>query len=1125
MRYRLALDLGTSSIGLVAYELDGETEALAIPYHAVRIFPEPLNPGQGVGEPKKAARRLARQQRRQHERKASRMKRIAHCLPLLGLDPEDIPPDPGQDIHKLRAEAATAPIGLADFARVLLIMAKRRGYAGGFRPGKEDTAEAAKPGKPRKTMPRQEDKKGKQGDETGIVKGGIDKLRLAMEACEADTLGQYLAVRHGKGQSLKLAPKDAEEKLYAHRDMLKAEFEQIWNIQALSHDVLNESKPDKHKAGEIRSVKDIFYDALFFQRPLKSPAAMVGKCPLEKDLPRAPAAQPAAQAFRIEKQLADLHWGMGKRAKPLTAEQKSIIRGLLRDKEKVSFSFIYTAPEKAGYPNPPGLRLNMDRASREELSGDKTRAVWRSKKFELLGDWDRLADITQLQIINFLADLGSPEQLYDPQWPGLFFSKAGIPRRFSEEFQGFINKLVQRKDYGRLSAMGFDGGRSSYSVKALEKLTGIMRDENLDEYAAIDKAYPDYHAPQALQTALPPPPVTGNTVVDVALHQVELEIRKAIKELGCLPEEVIVELARDMALGVSRRNEMEKDNTANRKRRENAAKELRRENLPDSKTNILKYLLWEEQDRYCPYCGHCIELTEVADGKATHFEHILPHSLTRVGRKRDQLVLAHNACNAAKADLTPWQAWGGEPPKNPTRWCAVVNQAQRFRERKPALPGKARLLELQDWQDDETVQGFSDRQFQETSWIAKLTAQWLRSICPPGKVQVSRGEMTAYLRRIWHLDTVIAQARFEEKPPLPVFDTEGQRVSHEDFDRHRAFWEGHDKSECSERTDRRIDKRKDHRHHLIDALVIGLSTPALYQRMAREYKARAERLRQGDRVKLTLSIEPPPSLRKRALDLVKHCNLSHKPDRFPDGALFKQTAYGVAEASYDGQTMRLRLKPEELRRDEAGSDNRRFLILREKLSGLAMDNNQKPLPLEKVRKALADIASPEMRRIVQEAFEQRIAEGKTPQLALSEAIIHPQYGTPIKAVKMKQGNADEAHLVIHESRGGLHYKLLPHEGYAYLEMSNEGKPCPAHPVEAMPQKGKKLPQGVLRFYKGDTVLDIRDGRHYLVRQIKAQSSGMLVLTPVTEAREVRDMNAAEGLRTVSGKALLQLKLV
>ncbi len=1157
MHYRLALDLGTASIGLVAYELNDQGEAIAIPYHAVRIFQEPLQAAknQGVGEPKKAARRAARLARRQIDRKSRRLKRIAYCLPLLGLEPKDITPDSGQNIHRLRAEAATKRIELADLASVLLKMSKRRGYFGGFRPDKTeeptDTNQKPKRGKNKGVVPKledndsQDDKAEKDEKEKGIVKTGIGKLKEEMAKCGPDiTLGQYLAYRFASKLSLKLASKYSEEKLYAHRDLLEAEFEKIWGTQAKHHLILNESRIDNNQS---KPIKQIFHDVLFRQRPLKSPAAMVGRCPLEKDLPRAPMAQPAAQAFRIEKQLADLRWGMGSKAKPLSPEQKAIIRELLQNQQTVTFKSIYTALDKAGCPSEPGRGLNMDRISREELTGDKTRAAWRSANINLLHEWDALDRTTQVQVINILADLGSPEQISMDNWHTQFVKPVrdgknakgewryrNELRQFSPSFVGFINALRKCPGYDRLSKMGFESGRSAYSVKALEKLTRWIREstaENpIDERKAIELAYPKYYAEKPPLTELPPPPLTGNTVVDVALHQVELEIRKAIKQLGSLPAEIIVELAREMALGVSRRNEIENENDKNNRARKKAAKELENEGLSASKTNIFRYRLWQEQEYYCPYCEkRMLSLSQVVDGHETHVDHILPRSLTQVGRKRDQLVLAHAACNHDKGDNTPWEAWGGNPPKCPERWRAVEAQVKRFREKRHfgKLAGKARLLELQDWTDNETVEGFSERQFQETAWIAKHTAQWLRSICPLGKVQVSRGELTAYLRRIWHLETVIPEVRFETS--LPVFDTDGLRISQEDFFKHKPFWEGRKSEEDENRTDRRLDKRLDHRHHLIDALVIGLCTPKLYQTMAHEFKQRSIRRKHNKTEKVSLAIDPPlHDLRKKALELVRNCNLTHKHDRFPDGPLFKDTAYGIVEISQDGKKTRWHFDPEELFSEQNTSETERFLILRKRLESFGVNKNNKPLPVDKVRSALNEIASTEVREYVLRIVEQRLLEGKTAQAALREPIVHPIHKTIIKGVKTKRGIANKAYPIIHSSRSGKHYKFLPHQENSYVEVIlSEGatKIRMVTPVDAMKEKGLKPSQGVMRFSKGDSVVDIRDQQRFVIRQILDNPSKRLALVPITDTRNADDMTTKEGKRFAKDHDILNFKLI
>lgn len=1076
MAYRLALDMGTSSIGLVAVRLDAQGQPTDVIHHSCRIFAEPLDPSKkgGVGEPKKARRRKARLARRLIDRRSRRLKRIASLAWLVDLDPTTVEADEGQRLHRLRAEAATHPILLPDLLRILLRMAKRRGYSGGFKTKRED-------------------------QEEGQVEGGISKLKQEMIKAKCEYLGQYLYYRFQSGLTLKLK----EVGLYADRTMVEAEFDRIWEVQSQHHVVLNGS----HNGAALRQ---IFRDAIFYQRPLKSIAGMVGNCALEPSLPRAPMSQPAAQAFRIEKQLSDLRWGSSRGAAPLTLAQRDVIRDLLSEKKEVSFVTIYKALEKAGCGRPQDRSLNFERQSRPALRGDST--VTAFEKLGFIEAWKALFVSAQVSTLNFLADLGSPQEVDRPDWHKQYQRSDGSFREFKPEMVAFINTLVDSKRFDRLSKMGLDGGRAAYSVKALNRLTEWLRnpwwpegwkgDMTLSEENAIRVCYPDSgRKGKSLQPKLEPHASTGNVVVDVALRQLWYQVNACIEKLGESPAEAIVELTRDMGLGVKRRNEIEDRINKNRKDRQHVATELSKHGESVTDRNIFRYRLWQQQETACPYCETKIGLHEAVSGGATNIEHIVPRSLTRVGRQRDHLVIAHCACNDEKGNRTPWQAWGS----NVERWTAIEVHAKALEKKK--LYTKARLLTIKDYEgevlDDAAIQGFSERQFHETSWIAKLTAQWLRTVCP--SVAVSRGELTGFLRRIWKLETVIPEIRYEDN--LPVLDSDGQPITREEFGHFRRCWEGHDRDPGVEQTDRKIDKRIDHRHHVIDALVIAMTSRGLYQKMARHWKTEREAGR-----KPNLSVSPPMrNLREQALELVRNCNLTHKPDHYPAGKFFQETAYS-----------------------RVGLDNGKTrLIVRTALTSLA-DNKTS---IDKARKAIGDIVSEEVKKIVTEEFEKRTARGMSPQEALSSPITYPRYrnrknghDAPIKKVRVYQrmgrGYADgeDAVPVVHIQRHGkeLHKHYLS-DGYAYVLLKVEnGKLISAEsvPLHVAPRRSAQSEMGETRYYTNDTFLDTHTNRRYVVRQIRANVA--LALTLVSEAREVRDMDANAGLIVISGNSLLRL---
>ncbi|HEX5057606.1 MAG TPA: type II CRISPR RNA-guided endonuclease Cas9 [Gammaproteobacteria bacterium] len=1102
MDYRLGLDVGTASCGLIAWALDQQGNPSELMLNSLDIWSEPLLPAKsgGVGQSKKAARRAARMMRRGICRRARRLRRISHLASLLSLDATSIPPDKGQNIHNLRADAAEKKVGMDDLLRVFLHITKNRGPSGDWVYA-ESMEQKPKNKKPSKSRPEPETANEQNAledinteQEKKDIAGGVRKLeRLTHEAAKAMdkpelTLGQFLHYRRERGESVILG----KVGLYPSRRLVEREFDRIWSTQQEFYPVMRDS--------EIRRQ---FFDAIFFQRPLKSPAPMVGRCPLEPTLARSPAAQMCAQKFRIEKQISDLRWGIGRSAQPLSKEQKNVIRELLNMQGEAAFGSILKALHDAGFPGPQGRGLNMDRSSRESLKGNTTLTTFR--KLDLESEWIALDEITQTQIINFLADLGSPDILDQDSWHSNFTklsakTKKREKRIFSPTFINFINLLRKKPKFARLSTMGFDSGRMSYSIKALKMLTALMQ-EGWDERSAIEQIYPDHFKGKQVNRELPLPKETGNTVVDVALRQIYRAVRRAIEEMKGPPSQIIIELSRNMALGLRQRGKIETKINVNKKARREAAKSITEHGEQVTEKKIQRYLLWEQQLHYCPYCNDRIELGE-ALGSETEREHILPRTLTRVGGKRNQLVLAHRACNNEKGNRTPWIAFGADE----TRWRIIEERAAQLEQNKQW--GKAKLLLLKDWDDEvldnEAIKGFTDRQFHEGSWIAKLIAQWLGNVCQD--VSVSRGEMTAHLRRIWKLDTVIPEIRYESG--LPVLDLEGNTISQADFNRHRTWWEGHNERAGGVPTDRKPDKRIDHRHHLVDALAISLTSRSLYMRMANNYKLERERERRGERNHLRLYHEPPiPNIRDLALNLIRNAEIRHKPDRHPDGALFDQTAYGISR------------KPSE--------NGKHKLAIRKPLAAL-IDNKGS---IEKTRKVLEKIESEITRNEVLKIFDERTSLGISLKQAFDEPIMHPQFKNPIHRVRLLGDSVDTAAEIVHENRNGIKLKkYYSHSGNAYLEVRLEGgklagKPRLVPVQQAMKEKGSNPPDGVLRFWKGDTI-QLPDSTRHVVGIIAAQGGGQLRLVPVTETCTFGELKK-RGLtmRTVSGDALAKISII
>ena len=1094
--YRLGIDIGTASAACAAFALDRDGRPAGIIHCAVRIFEEPLQPAKsgGVGEPKKAARRLARQQRRQHQRRAARLRNVAALGAKIGANPAETPPDPGQTIHKIRATAATETVPLPDLLRVFLHLAKRRGYMGVFREPKEKKPARKKSASAENTEPTR-----------GQVREGVDKLRAEI----ADgTLGEYLLRRIRDGRDLRLKTHG----LYADKAMVEDEFGRVWKTQAAAHPTLRDG------GGALR---EEFHEAIFYKRPLRSPAPMVGNCELYPDLPRAPMAQPAFQEFRMEHAIGDLAFvaAGARRREFLSSPQQDIVRNLLRKKREVKFAKMAEEMRRAGCPPPDGMdwtNFNFAKGGFFEAwkKGDNTVATM--KKFGLAEEWAQLDGTDQTVVINLLAERNPEEFQSSERWRenipcGKRRDGEVVMRKIPDRAADFIDAMVKSGKLDRLSKMGFDSGRAAYSVKALRQLTALMRDKGCNLHEAIEhvreetsQKSPQEGKKRGSISRLPPPPQTGNTVVDVALRQIRWAVNQAIDKLaseGWMLDQVVVELSRDVARSLDARGKIAKANKRMEAERDKARERIaahRKErgvSGEPSRRDIKRFLLWQEQDeRWCPYCTSAIRLGEALDERKTETDHILPRSATRITGRRDFLVLVHKDCHEAKGqDKTPWQAWGDG--RDNKRWEAVKNHAEQFRANKKFIKA-SQLLHEGDALDAEALEKFSDRQFAETSWIGKICAAWLREICGAEKTLVSRGQMTAYLRHCWGLDRIIPELRYEAGLPVLEKKDRGKReeISPDEFRKNPG----------------RADKRVDHRHHMIDAIVIGLTDRSLFQRMTRLYQQRTESGQKGfgDMETPLMPVKGLPELaRKFAADI---SNISHRPDRRPAGPFFDDMPYAA-------------------RVDDKGVRRYAQRVDLAKLVGVKDTAKQ-------ARRKIQSIVDPQVRDAVLDAFEKRIAAGAKPGAALHETVSHPVNGTPIRRVlrvynaEVKKGRVVE---VEHSARDPKNpgrkktlRKILKPRTYAYLEVRQRDgklqKPETVHLHKAA-RAPKRLPKGAVRFYKNDVVCGpATNGIPHLVRGIKDRDG--LVLTPITEAREVKEFRA--GVKMVGDPAkLLALEIL
>ena len=334
---------------------------------------------------------------------------------------------------------------------------------------------------------------------------------------------------------------------------------------------------------------------------------------------------------------------------------------------------------------------------------------------------------------------------------------------------------------------------------------------------------------------------------------------------------ITVEVTREMKTPPSQRQEIENDNKKREKENKKYAEELYKHNLLVNAKNITKYRLWEEQDKKCAYC---VKNLAVYDIISAQVDHIIPVSKNGSNSLFNK-VLAHFDCNNKKSDKTP-QQWikdsGMEDVKNAVNSLikTLVNKRSLdknclFIKFKGKGKGKfcachyCKKIRNLEFAKDPTGRDndFGERALNETSYIGKFLLKWLEPLTKRWDEEknkevhdnnVTSGKITAFLRKHMGVENLLEEIRIEENKPLINEDGNlfskalKEEIGHErdviyknagmsDYEKEGKIREIiKEKSEhrnLKKFADFNFFKRVDHRHHLIDAAIIALTSRQL----------------------------------------------------------------------------------------------------------------------------------------------------------------------------------------------------------------------------------------------------------------------------------------------------------
>lgn len=586
---------------------------------------------------------------------------------------------------------------------------------------------------------------------------------------------------------LKYAKAEKVRDRYTLRDMYEKEFEVLWKVQSSFYpDILTDSAKEK------------IYQAIFHQRPLKPADDQIGFCNLERTERRCPIASWFAQRFRILKTVNDMRIHTpGKRERPLSEKERARLIDKLSRTKQIAIDKIRKLLQLQEYDV-----INLELGARDKIQGCIVEAGLR----KIFKDYDKNP--------RFFV-----EEVYEPflgEEPEIFEKKAKEDWKLTEAQIEKLYKIDRPKGY------------LHYSITAIKKLLPYL-EKGAGEYDAIQSAgyVLDEKAEECDKLPLPEVSTLANPIVRKALFELRRVINAIIREYG-KPSKIVVELARE-----TKGTQRERNDTCSKIRRNEKANEQARQWLKDfgipqpSRDDIIKYKLWQECGNFCPYTGKPISPEQLFITGEFQIEHILPHS-----RSLDDSYMNKTLCyvpvNKEKGDSTPYEAFSADPE----RWGRILGNIKR-------LP---RNKQRKFMQKEININEFIERQLNDTRYISREVKKYVQILGVP--VRCTRGQLTAELRHVWGLNTILGKK------------------------------------------DDIIKQRDDHRHHAIDAVTIALTNASHLQQLARKYNFKRDRKQFP---------QPWPNFRGSVISAVEPIRVSHRVLRKVSGALHKETNYGLTD--------------------------------------------------------------------------------------------------------------------------------------------------------------------------------------------------------------------------------------
>ena len=713
--YAIGFDIGITSVGWAVVALDSEDKPYGIINMGSRVFDAAEQPktGASLAAPRREAR-SARRRLRRHQHRLERIRRLLLTENVISqAELDTLFAGKLEDIYTLRVKALDAPVSHTEFARILLHIAQRRG----FRSNRK--AETAK--------------------EDGELLAAVSKNRALMVEKGYRTVGEmllqdplYAASKRNKG---------GQYIATVGRDMVAEEVRAIFRAQRQL------GQPFASEKLEARYLDILLSQRSFDEGPGEgSPYAgsqierMIGKCTLEDGEQRAAKATYSFEYFTLLQNINHLRLLRGGEGSPLTPAQREALIVLAHKTKELNFSHIR---RELAIPADTTFNAvyykNTDDAEEAEK---KTKFSYLKAYHQMRTAFNKLSKnhfdtLTRAQ----KNELGRVLSTYKTSAK---IRAALLPAGLSDAELDIAETLSFSK-FGHISVKACDK-----LIPFLEK--GMKYDEACAAAGYDFKAHSGRERTQLLHPTPDDLADITSPVVRRAVAQTVKVLNAIIRERGCSPTFINLELAREMAQDFTERNQAKKSMDDNRARNERLMERIRTEYGKEHPTgqDLVKLKLWEEQHGECAYSQKHISIEHLFEPDYAEVDHIIPYSISfDDGYKNKILVLAEE--NRNKGNRLPLQYLQGKRREDFIVW--VENTIR-------STPKKQRLLKEKLTSEDEKQ--FKERNLQDTKTMARFLLNYIGDHLAFADFAAGRkkhitavnGAVTSYMRKRWGISKI-----------------------------------------------------------------------------------------------------------------------------------------------------------------------------------------------------------------------------------------------------------------------------------------------------------------------------------------------------------------------------------